>query len=107
MSELTRVQADEQPVMLTVEEAAGVLRIGRSLAYQLATRYLSTGGCDGIPVLRLGGVLRVPTAALNELVNTGHLIQFDHHRPTPAVAPEARSNTGRSSDCAQLSLLQD
>ena len=48
------------PAMLTVEEAARVLRIGRSLAYQLATRYLDSGGTDGLPVLRLGGVLRVP-----------------------------------------------
>jgi len=31
---------EDLPAMLTVEEAARVLRIGRSLAYQLATRYL-------------------------------------------------------------------
>jgi hypothetical protein len=35
------------PAMLTVEEAARVLRIGRSLAYQLATRYLDSGSGTG------------------------------------------------------------
>ena len=43
--------------MLTVEEAAAVLRIGRSLAYQLAREYDATGGVSGLPVIRLGGCL--------------------------------------------------
>ena len=35
--------------VLTVEEAASVLRIGRSLAYQLAREYDTTGGVSGLP----------------------------------------------------------
>ena len=50
--------------LLTVEEAAGVLRIGRSLAYQLTREYDATGGMSGLPVIRLGGCLRVPRWAL-------------------------------------------
>jgi len=42
--------------MLTVPEAARVLRIGRTLAYQLASRFLD-GEPDGIPVIRLGEAL--------------------------------------------------
>ncbi len=42
------------PVLLTIEEAAQVLRIGRSLAYDLAHRYEATGGQEGLPVLRGG-----------------------------------------------------
>jgi hypothetical protein len=63
---------DGLPEMLTVCEAAAVLRIGRTLAYQLASRYLA-GEDGGIPVVRLGGCLRVPLSALTELVRHGRL----------------------------------
>ena len=72
---------EDLPAMLTVEEAARVLRIGRSLAYQLATRYLDSGGTDGLPVLRLGGVLRVPGFALRELITTGTIVQPPPRQP--------------------------
>ena len=48
-------ELDEYPLLLTVEEAAGVLRIGRSLAYELARTYESSDGHNGLPVLRVGG----------------------------------------------------
>jgi hypothetical protein len=57
----------EWPDFLTVVEAASVLRIGRTAAYDLAARYLRTGGTDGLPVVRMGRVLRVPRARLEEL----------------------------------------
>jgi hypothetical protein len=62
--------------LLTVEEAAGVLRIGRSLAYQLAGEYDATGGVSGLPVIRLGGCLRVPRWALLELALTGRVVRL-------------------------------
>lgn len=62
--------------LLTVEEAAGVLRIGRSLAYQLARQYDATGGVSGLPVIRLGGCLRVPRWALVELALTGRVVRL-------------------------------
>ncbi len=62
--------------LLTVEEAAGVLRIGRSLAYQLAREYDATGGVSGLPVIRLGGCLRVPRWALLELALTGRVVRL-------------------------------
>ena len=62
--------------LLTVEEAAGVLRIGRSLAYQLAGEYDATGGGSGLPVIRLGGCLRVPRWALLELAFTGRVVRL-------------------------------
>jgi hypothetical protein len=96
------------PAMLTVEEAARVLRIGRSLAYQLATRYLDSGGTDGLPVLRLGGVLRVPGFAMRELITTGKVVQLATaptiQSRTPTSRPRrVRGNTPK--DRAQLSLL--
>lgn len=58
----------ELPEVLTVEEAAAALRIGRRLAYELAARYLATGGAEGLPVVRLGRCLRVPRAKLEHLL---------------------------------------
>jgi hypothetical protein len=61
---------------LTIEEAARVLRIGRSLAYQLAREYEWSGGVSGLPVIRVGGCLRVPRWALLELVLTGRVVRL-------------------------------
>jgi excisionase family DNA binding protein len=55
---------EELPEVLTVEEAAAVLRIGRGAAYALARQYLATDGREGLPVVRLGRSLRVPRAKL-------------------------------------------
>ena len=62
------------PVLLTVEEAAGVLRIRRAHAYELARRHEASAGTEGIPVLRVGNCLRVPRWSLIELLSTGRLV---------------------------------
>ena len=58
-----------QPATLTVEEAAQVLRIGRTTAYALAREWRTTGGRSGLPVLELGPTLRVPRAALDHMLD--------------------------------------
>lgn len=55
------------PWFLTVEEAARVLRIGRTAAYLLAKRWEATGGAEGLPVVRFGRLLRVPVSELERL----------------------------------------
>ena len=60
---------DELPEVLTVEEAAKVLRIGRGAAYALANQYLDTDGRDGMPVRRLGRSLRVPKGPLRRFLD--------------------------------------
>jgi hypothetical protein len=67
---------EQHPLLLTIEEAAGVLRIGRSLAYELARRCEASDGHVGVPVMRVGSCLRVPRWALAELVSTGRVVRL-------------------------------
>jgi excisionase family DNA binding protein len=76
MSTSNTERVDENSVTLTVDEAARVLRIGRSLAYQLANQYLSSRGMVGLPAYRLGNCIRVPRWALIELATTGRVVRL-------------------------------
>ncbi len=114
--------ADELPEMLTVSEAARRLRIGRTLAYQLAARFLA-GQPGGMPTIRLGGTLRVPRRALDEFMRVGRVATPDDLTPAVAVAVDeylcesratrpSRTRPSRGRDrittkrTAQLSLLE-
>lgn len=56
------------PQVLTVPQAARVLGIGRTLAYELVrTQSWPT------PVIRAGRLIKIPTAPLLELLATGRL----------------------------------
>jgi excisionase family DNA binding protein len=55
---------EELPEMLRVEEAASVLRIGRSAAYAGVAQFEATDGRFGIPCMRIGRSVRVPKRAL-------------------------------------------
>jgi hypothetical protein len=74
-------------VLLTIKEAAQMLRIGRSLAYQLAARYEASGGVDGLPVIRVAGCLRVPKWALLELAMTGRVVRLCDANIQEVAAP--------------------
>jgi len=60
--------AKELPDLLTVEEAARLLRVGRTKAYAMAREWRATSGRSGLPVVDIGHILRVPRHALEELV---------------------------------------
>ena len=100
-------------LMLTIDEAARLLRIGRSKAYEMAATYTSSGGMQGLPCLRLGDLLRVPKFALYEFVTTGRIVQLiPQHVPqhdanaTPdATSVRTPARKARATDRAQLSLL--
>ena len=57
----------EQPTM-DVEEAGKILGLGKTKAYEEAHRYLRTHGAEGLPAIRFGRTIRVPTAALRRLL---------------------------------------
>lgn len=56
---------------LTVSEAAEILSISRNTAYLATKRYRATNGAEGLPVVQLGGCLRVPRAALERMAGIG------------------------------------
>ena len=84
--------ADGAPVelpLLTVEEAAQVLRIGRSLAYGLARRYEASGCTEGLPVIRFGTCLRVPRWALMQLAHDGRVVKLGDDTPEHSSSQDA------------------
>ncbi len=60
-------QPEEQPTM-SVEEAGRWLGLGKTKAYEEANRYLRTGGTEGLPAIRFGRSIVVPTAGLRRLL---------------------------------------
>lgn len=56
------------PDLLTIEEAARVIRVGRTKAYAMAQEWRATGGQSGLPVVDFGHVLRVPLRQLEAMV---------------------------------------
>ncbi len=127
----------ELPTLLTVPEAARALRIGRATAYELAHAWLESGGTKGLPVVRIGGSMRVPVAALERLFALGgfgpawqsgldgwrrgrRLIERSAEEPTTAridaidipADPATRAPAPRRTPCAptppgQLGLFDD
>lgn len=57
---------DDVPELLTVNEAAELLRISRTTAYAEAKRFELTG--RGLPVIRVGRSLRAPREQLRRLI---------------------------------------
>lgn len=56
------------PDLLTIEEAAKVIRVGRTKAYAMAREWRATGGRSGLPVIDFGHALRVPLCQLETIV---------------------------------------
>ena len=54
------------PDFRTVEEAAAVLRIGRTSAYRQARKFLATNGAEGLCADRFGKQIRIPRCHLEQ-----------------------------------------
>jgi len=84
------------PLLLTVEEAGELLRIGRTKAYAMAREWRETDGRSGLPVIDLGHVLRVPRRALEDLLgaelpDVPHLDPAEKASQTSAPGESPRS----------------
>jgi hypothetical protein len=79
--------AEGLPDLLTVEEAAALLRISRTKAYALTQEWRASGGKSGLPVIDLGDTLRVPRRALEQMLGvelTGPLpVRLAARTPVP------------------------
>jgi hypothetical protein len=63
------IDTENDNEVLTVEEAASILRIGRTAAYAAARQWRASGGTEGLPCIEIGRTLRVPRAALRHLLD--------------------------------------
>jgi hypothetical protein len=61
------------PLLLTIGQAAKVLDVCPAKAYEMAHRYEETG-CEGLPVIRLDKLYRVPRWAFAVRALTGHVV---------------------------------
>lgn len=59
------------PPFITVEQAAEILQIGRSKAYELSREFLDRGEGHGFPCVRVGHQIRVPLDRLLRLGDPG------------------------------------
>lgn len=59
-------QRTSPPDFLTVEEAAAILRLGRTSAYRQARKFLATNGAEGLCADRFGKQIRIPRCHLEK-----------------------------------------
>lgn len=95
------------PDLFTVAEAAIVLRIGRTTAYELVRRDFDSGGGEGLAVVRIGGQFRVPRSALERIVGGPVTCLVNGSSPpepaSPSVASPAMYSRGQRSTSAPAS----
>jgi len=96
------------PDFLRVEEAAKVLRIGRTTAYALASEFLETNGVSGLPVVRLGKQLRVPRRRLEAMLRRDdHLATGQERRRDSSGAARTHGIVDSSTQSTTAYLLAD
>jgi excisionase family DNA binding protein len=60
-----------ESAFLRVREAAVILGISNSAAYELANAWLATDGRTGLPAMRTGRRILIPRAAIDQLAAVG------------------------------------
>ncbi|MCZ7576347.1 MAG: helix-turn-helix domain-containing protein [Dehalococcoidia bacterium] len=86
------------PDLLTVPEAAQLLRISRNLAYELVAR-------QQLPSVRLGRVIRIPRTALEAWMGKQvTALSFDSIAPVRPEPPAGKEREGTPGDGASRTL---
>src|SRR3546814_17584059 len=82
---MSAIESEAVSKVLTIDEAAAILRISRNSAYAAARRWRTTGGRPGLPCNEIGRILRVPRADLDRPPGraAGPDAPLTHGRPTP------------------------
>lgn len=88
------------PDFFTVVEAARVLRIGRTAAYEQSKVYRATHGAAGLPVVQMGGRLLVPRHQLELLAGC------PLSEPEARTEPIRRKKRARSPGDSQPALFE-
>ena len=65
---MSATETDEPAEVLTIDEAAAILRISRNAAYAAAREWRRTGGKAGIPCIEIGRSIRVPRIELDRFL---------------------------------------
>ncbi len=76
---------EDLPPFLRVEQVQELTQLGRSQVYELTRRWRESNGAEGIPAVKFGRSLRVPTAGLLRL----GLIDIDGDDGGPSAAGDA------------------
>ena len=96
--EVCAMSVDRVPDLLTVMEAAAVARVSRTTAYELAHQFLASDGGEGLPVIRVGGQIRVPRARFEAWIGSPitawpPVVMAVEPDDLPAVANDAHVST--------------
>ena len=86
MTNKPEVHRTSPPDFLTVEEAADLLRIGRTSAYRQVRLYFATNGAKGLRAERFGKQFRIPRYYIEEMLGgpiTWPIVRDD----TPVASP--------------------
>lgn len=62
-SDADATQGSDIPDLLGVPEAAALLRVGLTFAYESTARYIASGNDTDIPAIKVGRLTRVPRVA--------------------------------------------
>lgn len=83
----SRSEHSDVPDLLGVPEAAALLRVGLTFAYESMARFIATGSTDEVPAIKVGRLTRVPRVELERFM--GVPITW----PIPAVGkPSVRAS---------------
>jgi hypothetical protein len=91
-SDAVASQRSDIPDLLGVPEAAALLRVGLTFAYESTAKYIATGSETEIPAIKVGRLTRVPRVAFERYM--GAPITWPIPvvgKPSPAVASAPRA----------------